>query len=119
VIPDDRQYGYVLQVQFQVCETFGAGRLCSDWSSPIPTPDAVVSTRVVPSLLDLTLSFVGGSPLGGQPSPYLTYSCDNFATPGIPLGETGSCENTAQTRGNIWVRVTIPGQPTHADQYKL
>jgi hypothetical protein len=118
VIPDDRQYGYVLQVQFQVCETFGAGRLCSDWSDPIPTPEAVVSTRVVASMVDLTLSFVGGSPLGGQPGPYLQYSCDNFATPGIPLGETGSCENTAQTRGNIWVRVTIPGQPTHADQYK-
>jgi hypothetical protein len=116
--PAERQYGYVLQVEFQVCETYGAGRLCSDWSDATPTPNAVVSTRITPTLLDLTMSFVGGAPIGGQAGSYLEYSCDNFVTAGLPLGVTGSCVNTADTRGNIWVRVSLPGQPVHTDLYK-
>lgn len=118
VVPSDPQYGYVLDVRFQVCETFGAGRLCSEWSEPVATPNAVVSTRIVPSLADLTLSFVGGKPIGGETGPYLLFSCDNFATAGLPLGDTGSCENSPETRGNIWVRVALPGQPVHNDLYR-
>ncbi|WP_243697020.1 Ig-like domain-containing protein [Labedella endophytica] len=119
VIPDTQQYGYVLQVQFRVCEVFGVGTLCSDWSDAVPTPNAVVSTRITPSLLDLTMSFVGGRPIGGEAGPYLEFSCDNFATEGQPLGSTGSCVNTPNTRGNIWVRVSLPGQPEHRDLYRL
>ncbi|PSL36769.1 fibronectin type III domain protein [Labedella gwakjiensis] len=118
IIPSDQQWGYVLQLQFQVCETYGSTRLCSEWSGATSTPNAVVSTRVSPQTNDLTTSFADGKPIGGEPGPYLLFSCDNFATAGTPLGVTGSCTNTSGTRGNIWVEVSLPGQPVHKDQYR-
>ncbi|RWZ50016.1 fibronectin type III domain-containing protein [Labedella phragmitis] len=118
IVPRDRQYGYVLDVQFQVCEEFGAGRLCSDWSAPDATPGPVVSTRVTPQLDGLTMTFSDGHPIGGVPSTALEFSCDNFVAEAIPLDQVGSCENTPVTRGNIWVRVAVPGQPVYANQWK-
>ncbi|WP_166426726.1 Ig-like domain-containing protein [Labedella populi] len=118
IVPIDRQYGYALDVQFQVCEQFGAGTLCSEWSSPVRTPEAVVSTRISPQQDGLTMSFSDGRPIGGAPGPFLEFSCDNFATGAQQLGRSGSCENSAETRGNIWVRVSLPGQPEHRDLWK-
>jgi hypothetical protein len=118
IVPIDRQYGYALDVQFQVCEQFGAGTLCSEWSSPERTPDAVVSTRITPRLDGLTMSFSDGRPINGVAGPSLEFSCDNFLTETQQLGQSGSCENTEVTRGNIWVRVSLPGQPVHKDLWR-
>lgn len=115
--PDTRQYSRVLQVQFQVCKTYGAVSLCSDWSGAQPTPAAVVSTRIDPGLIGLILGFTGGRPIDGTPGPYLLFSCDGFATAGRQLTDVGTCGTTAVDRGTISVRVSLPGQPSFTDVY--